>query len=146
MGDHLGAEAAAEMTVVVVAKASQRRHSLEADRPNRCSEDAVPVAAVVAVASIAFATTETSVPPAFSMAVAVAVAVVYASTVASAATGLDRFQCSVLVLAAVAMAVAVVAAVVDVVAAVAAVSGCLLGYASTTYWCRVEGFVLEVDD
>lgn len=74
----------------------------------------------------------------FSMAVAVVAVVVYALKVASATTGLDRFQCSILVLVAAAMAVAA--------AVVAAVSDCLLGYVSTTYWCRVEGFVLEVDD
>lgn len=48
----------------------------------------------------------------------VAAAVVYASIVASAVTGLDRFLCSVWVLGAVAMAVTAVAAAV-------AVSDCL---------------------
>lgn len=57
MDDHL--DAAVEMTVAVVAaaEANQRRHSSEADRPNRCSADAVPVAAVVARTLIASAST-----------------------------------------------------------------------------------------
>lgn len=47
------------VAVVVVATVSQRRYSLEADRPNRCLVAAVQVAAVVAIASTAFATMAT---------------------------------------------------------------------------------------
>lgn len=59
MDDHLDAVTEMTAVVVVVATASQRRYSLEADRPNRCLAAADPVEAVVAIASIAFATTET---------------------------------------------------------------------------------------
>lgn len=53
----------AAMSVAV--RSTQKRKSLGEDLPNRCSTNAILAAGVAAVASIAFVTTGTSVPPVF---------------------------------------------------------------------------------